>query len=300
MRVLIAGWPSFPDGEATAGDVASMHHVAESLWQHGISSDCAWSPNFRPDGAALDDLSPGDYTHLVFVCGPAHGRQVERLHSRFPECRRLAVGVTVIDPDDPAVIGFHAVFPRDGADSAPSRDLTVPLAPPARPVFGVVTAPAQPEYGARRRHDEVHRALYGWLSATDCAPLPLDTRLDPGNWRHCSTVDQFVALVDRTDLVVTTRLHGLVFALARGVPALAVDPVAGGGKVTAQAAAWHWPVVTADALLADPAVLDGASGWCLSALGRAAARTRADGGGSPLIPALLDDLLAGAGCAPRS
>lgn len=39
-------------------------------------------------------------------------------------------------------------------------------------------------------------------------------------------------MLRRLDVVVTTRLHGLVLALKNGVPALAVDPVAaapGGG-----------------------------------------------------------------------
>jgi polysaccharide pyruvyl transferase WcaK-like protein len=45
--------------------------------------------------------------------------------------------------------------------------------------------------------------------------------------------------------VVTTRLHGLVLALRHGVPALAVDPVAGADKVSAQAHAWQWPALVA-------------------------------------------------------
>ena len=49
------------------------------------------------------------------------------------------------------------------------------------------------------------------------------------------------------DAVVTTRLHGLVLALRAGVPAAAVDPIAGGAKVAAQARAVGWPhVVTSD------------------------------------------------------
>ena len=34
-------------------------------------------------------------------------------------------------------------------------------------------------------------------------------------------------LVSRLEVVVTTRLHGLVLALRAGVPALAIDPAAG-------------------------------------------------------------------------
>jgi hypothetical protein len=56
---------------------------------------------------------------------------------------------------------------------------------------------------------------------------------------------QLDSLVQRLDAVVTTRLHGLVLALRHGVPALAVDPVAGAGKVSAQAHAWQWPALVA-------------------------------------------------------
>lgn len=46
----------------------------------------------------------------------------------------------------------------------------------------------------------------------------------------------------RMDAVVTTRLHGMVFAL-KNVPALAVDPIRGGAKILRQAEAIGWPVV---------------------------------------------------------
>ena len=51
-------------------------------------------------------------------------------------------------------------------------------------------------------------------------------------------------------IVVTTRLHGLVLALKNGIPALAIDTVAGGAKVARQAGALGWPVLTGDALSA--------------------------------------------------
>ncbi len=80
-----------------------------------------------------------------------------------------------------------------------------------------------------------------------------------------------MSLVARLDIVVTTRLHGLALALSAGVPVLAVDPVAGGGKVTAQARAWGWPGLVPAEHSADPGRLDGPWDWCLSAAGRQAA-----------------------------
>lgn len=119
--------------------------------------------------------------------------------------------------------------------------------------------------------------------------MPLDTRLDPREWRNQATAAQLESVISRLDLVVTTRLHGLVLALKNGVPALAVDPVAGGAKVSAQAGAWDWPaVITGPGQAApgepllDPAMLGRWWDWCLSPEAaararRAAAGTAADG-----------------------
>ncbi|MFC4907175.1 polysaccharide pyruvyl transferase family protein [Actinomadura gamaensis] len=268
-RVLVTGWPSFTDGEATAGDVLAMQAVQDELDAIGLPYDTAWSPVFRPDALSLASADPARYTHLVFACGPLHGRQIEELHARYPHCRRIAVGVSVLDPEDPAVTGFDLVIPRDAPDADPGADLAARPVTRDVPVVGVVLAPGQDEYGARRRHDRIEAELTDWLARRECARLPLDTRLDPRDWRLATTPDELESVLRRCDLVVTTRLHGLVLALKNGVPALAVDPVAGGAKVTAQARAWAWPAVVTVGEDAAPPLLDGTAldrlwGWCLA------------------------------------
>lgn len=296
MRVLLTGWPSFVHGEATAGDVLSMDAVAGTLAGAGVAYDVAWSPVFRPGGLALEDAAPEGYTHVVFACGPAHGEQVRYLHRRYARCRRIAVGVSVIDPADPAVTGFHVVSARDGDSGAPRKDLSAAAWSRTLPVVGVVLAPGQGEYGTRRRHADATDRLTAWLDQQDCARLPLDTRLDPREWRRCATADEFTSLLGRVDAVLTMRLHGLVLALRHGVPALAVDPVAGGAKVSAQAAAWDWPAVVAarDACGSDSGSrLQSWFDWCLSGAGRSAAqRCRAglETEAAPLLRSVLDAL----------
>src|SRR5437016_6221025 len=49
------------------------------------------------------------------------------------------------------------------------------------------------------------------------------TRLDVANVLR--TPSEVESLIARMDLVLTTRLHGMVLALKHGVPAVAVDPV---------------------------------------------------------------------------
>jgi hypothetical protein len=269
MRVLLTGWASFLHGEATAGDVLSLRAAGAALAAAGIDHHVAWSPGFRPGARHLCDAPPEDYTHVVFACGPVHGPQLRELHERYGACRRIAVGVSVPDPADPAATGFHRILPRDGGGTA-EPDLALGAATSATPVLGVVLAPHQPEYGAAGRHDEVHDALTGWLAGLDCARVPLDTRLAHEDWQRCATPDQFVTTLSKMDAVVTTRLHGLALGLKAGVPVVAVDPVAGGGKVTAQGTALGWPVFAAEDT-GEPALFDERLAWCLSAAGRARA-----------------------------
>ena len=283
-RVLVTGWPSFLHGEATAGDVLAMEAVRRALTARGIACDLAWSPVLRPGGPALDDCPPERYTHLVFASGPAHGWQVTQLHERYRDCRRIAVGISVIDPADPAVTGFHAVLPRDAPGRPPRVDLAaaVPVAPV--PVAAVILANDQPEYATQGRSAQVSWELGGWLATADCARIALDTRLGPGKWRSPATAAQVESAIARADVVVTTRLHGLVLALKIGIPVLAVDPVAGGAKVAAQAAAWDWPVLTARAEnpVLDRDELDHLWAWCRSPEGIAGPGPRC--GRSPAPP----------------
>jgi hypothetical protein len=294
MRVLVTGWPSFVHGEATAGDVLSMRRVSHALSEAEIPWRSAWSPVFRPGELTLEDADPAEFTHLVFACGPAHGSQVRSLHRKFAACRRIAIGVSVIDDEDPAVTGFHHVLPRDGGPSS-TVDLSATAALTEMPVTGVILAPGQSEYGDRRRRDQVHRTMTGWLKDKDCAPVPLDTRLDSSDWRNCGTPDQFVAILRRLDLVVSTRLHGLVLALRAGRPVLAVDPVASGGKVSAQAAVWGWPALLRPEELCGPrgrASFEHWWDWCLSAQGARRARMCGEGAREVLTPELVSILLA--------
>jgi len=277
VRILVVGWSSVLHGEATAGDVLSMDAVATALVGAGADHDMAWSAVMCPPGGLqLMDADPLRYTHLVFVCGPLSGDIPAQLHQRFAHCRRIAVDVTVIDQHSPAVTGFHVVIPRDVAGVPPRRDLAARRIQSSVPVIGVYLTDGQGEYGERRRHAAVSTTIQDYLTDSDAAAVLLDTRLDPRDWRLATRPAQVESLLGRLDGVITMRLHGLVLALKNGVPAVAVDPIVGGGKVLAQAAAWGWPaVMTADRF--DAETLHHHLQWCLSEDGRrAAAATRAE------------------------
>jgi hypothetical protein len=90
--------------------------------------------------------------------------------------------------------------------------------------------------------------------------------------------------------VVTTQLHGPALALRCGIPALAVDPIAGAGKLNAQAHTWQWPaLVAAEWVVRDrrgTVKLQYWWRWCLSPQRRQLAAERA---ASP--PPGADDLV---------
>ncbi|MGC4950281.1 polysaccharide pyruvyl transferase family protein [Streptomyces sp. DT224] len=273
-RVLVTGWFSFPDGEVTAGDFLAERAVSDALARLGVPHDSAWSPHFAPGALTLEAARPGRYEQVLFVCGPVHGAQLTRLHERYASCRRTAVGVSVVDEESPAVRGFDRIVARDRDGKGLLADLALSARTgPDKPVVGVALTHGQGEYARRREHDRVAETLYGWLPTKDCAPVVAETRLAHGDWRLCRTGDQFLSLLGRLDLVVTDRLHGMVLALSMGVPALVVDPVRGGAKVSAQARVVRWPAVIPGETLTARA-LDRWWTWCLSAAGKAAAERR--------------------------
>jgi hypothetical protein len=265
----VTGWFSFLQGEATAGDVLALNRVRQVLDRLGVPYDVAWSSGFAPRALTLDDVRPADYQRLIFVCGPLHGPRLVELHERFAHCERIAVGTSVVDPRDPAVTGFHTLLARDGSARPPSRDLSLraPRATPT-PVVGLMLTEGQHEYGDRRRHAEVAATVTDWLATTGCAPVVLESRLDAADGRLCGSADELLSIIARLDVVLTDRLHGLVLALRVGVPPIAVDPVVGGAKVTAQARACGWPAV----LPAERILSDGGTSRASGARGRASAR----------------------------
>ncbi|WP_323369303.1 polysaccharide pyruvyl transferase family protein [Streptomyces alkaliterrae] len=275
-KTLLIGWFSFPDGEATAGDLLALRAVQDALTDAGLPHETAWSPGLAAGGRpALEEVPAEEFGRLVFLCGPAHGEQVAALHTRFAHCLRIAVGVSVVDPDADAVRGFHHVLARDAAGLPPEPDLSLAARPAGGPppVAAVVLTHGPGEDGDSR-HRRVADALADWLPGRDCAFADLDTGLGRDDWRLCRTADQCQALLTRFDLVVTDRLHGLVLALRAGVPVLAVDPVDGGAEVTAQARACGWPALVPVERLTGPE-LDRWWTWCLTSGPARARRARA-------------------------
>ena len=272
MKVLVAGWFSLRQGGATAGDVMARDVACAWLAERAIPFDVALEPALG-DGVDWFRVAPARYSDLLFVCGPVGPElQVAELIDRFHSCRRTALNVSLVG--DPAWRPFDVVIERDGGGEG-RPDLA--LGAPARrvPVVARVEIHRQAEYPSARP-EAAHVAFDRLLAQREAAVLAVDTRLDPAVPGR-RTAAEVEALIAAADVVLTTRLHGLVLALRAGLPALAVDPVPGGGKVLAQAHALSWPAaLTVDDL--DDELLERHLDWCMEPAAREAARAAAGHG----------------------
>lgn len=280
MRALIAGWFSLRDGGATAGDVLVRDAICRWLEEQGIAYDLAQEPRL---GGGVDwfRVSPARYSHLIFACGPVGpDLAVRELIDRFALCRRVAINVSM--PVEADWRPFDLVLARDG-DGRPRPDIALAAHTERPPVIALVRMEAHP--GARV--DVAHDAFARLLASREVASFEVDTVLNPDTPGR-RTAGEVLALLGRADVVLTTRLHGLVLALLQGVPAIAVDPIWGGAKVLAQAQALAWPAALAvDAI--DDIELERLLAWCLTseAHERALACARSGAGAVDEIRATL-------------
>lgn len=251
MRALVTGWFSFPGMGATAGDLLARDVVCDWLDRAGYPYDVANSSVFGgQDWRSIDPLS---YSDLVFVCGPlGNGGPIPELLERFAHCRKVGIDLTMLH-ELKEWNPFDVLWERDS--NAMSRpDIAFLAEAPRVPVVGIVLVRRQKEY-AGGAHMEAGETIFRIMNSRDMAAIHIDTCLDP-NRTGLRTAAEVEATIARMDVVLTTRLHGLVLALKNEVPVLAIDPIAGGAKVSRQAEVLGWPLVykvgeTSDAELAE-------------------------------------------------
>jgi hypothetical protein len=272
MRVAVAGWFSFPEMGASAGDVLCLDLISSWLTSHGVVVDVCAAPPFqigadsgRRGTVDWSATNPRDYAAVVFVCGPfGNGWPIPEFLAHFRGVRTVGVNLTMLQ-DLREWNPFDVLFERDSSRTT-TPDLVF-LTPPVRtPVAGLVLVHRQKEYGDRCRHDQADQALRRVAEVRSAAIVPIDTRLDR-NATGLTSSAQVESLIARTDIILTTRLHGMVLALHSGIAPLVVDPIAGGAKVERQARAIEWPFIFRADGLDDRALLE-AFDVCCSPAGR--------------------------------
>ncbi|MCE9633888.1 MAG: polysaccharide pyruvyl transferase family protein [Methylophilales bacterium] len=189
------------------------------------------------------------FTHLIAVCGPVWRAmwEGENLSSpAFSNCSKVGLNLSMIE-DLSVWNPFDILIERDSVLNA-RADMAFLAPTRSFPVVGICLVHPQQEYGNVQRHDQVTKILQLVLKrlkvglvaiSTEIESLDLDSPAEP-------VVESLIA---NLDTLVTTRLHGMVYALRNGIPPVVIDPIAGGAKVLAQARAIGWPhVIAADML----------------------------------------------------
>jgi hypothetical protein len=238
-RVLVAGYFSFEDAHATAGDLLVRDQVCAWLERCGQTYDVAHAAPFA-GGVDWRTVDPGRYSHVVFACGPfSPDLPSWELLERFPNARTVGLNLSMLAPLE-EWNPFDVLIERDSSRTS-RPDVAFGTTATRVPVVGICLREHAP---GTRTADAVIRRL---VTSAPMAAVPIDTRLDVMHGGTNSTGQRTAAevesLIARMDVVVTTRLHGLVLALKNGVPVVAVDPGNEGFKIRRQAEAVGWPVV---------------------------------------------------------
>lgn len=270
MKTLVAGWFSFDKGHATAGDLMVCELACEWLERAGCEYDLALAPPFYSDGSVnWRSVNPKDYEQVMFVCGPFQNYPLElEFLAYFQGCRIVGLDLTLPVPLE-EWNPFDLVFERDSSQAA-NPDLAFLCRQPRVPVVGVCLV--EPYVDGM---DSVANAvIHKFVNSRQMAVALIDTRLD-ANSTGLLTPLEVEALIARMDVVVTTRLHGTVLALKNGIPAIAIDPEAGGAKIRRQAQTIGWDVVF-DVDSVSDTDLQKAFDYCLSVEARQKAKECGD------------------------
>lgn len=261
-RALLAGHFS------TVGDIECLDLVRDWLDAMGIPFDITPFPESvrkKLDGS-IDFLKadPANYSHLVMICGPVWREQLKDMQfdlAKFQHCIRIGINLTLVAPVS-MWAPFDVLLERD-SDQLTRPDLAFIRETKTVPhVVGRCMVRKQLSYAGRERHDQARELFDDVIRRRNFAAIDLDTRWYRDQNGLCSP-SHFLAALQRVDLLLTNRLHGMVYALKAGVPVVAIDAITGGAKVSAQAHAIGWPrCLSIDE--ATPELLDAAVDWCLS------------------------------------
>lgn len=262
MRALVIGHFS------TVGDIEVLRHVERRLDEiemlYDVGPFSTRLSALMPGSVNIYAVDPSVYTHMFVVCGPFDRNFLARRGAdldRFAHCVRIGVNLSMIErleDYDP----FDVLIGRDSNHWA-KPDLSFSENVDRLKVAGLCIVSEQSEYGSRQRHQDAERMLRDLAKRANLAVVELDTHWPARNNRTgVNSPEEFESICSRLDVMLTNRLHGLVLALKNGVPAVALDAISGGGKVTRQANTIGWqPVVSIDD--ADSRTLDRALAKCL-------------------------------------
>ena len=192
MKILLAGWFSFENGHATAGDLLARDVVIRWLDARGWRYDVAAAEPF-PGDVRWETVGCEDYDVILFVCGPfQRGELEERFLRHFEGVPLFGLNLSLpegLDSWNP----FDALWERDSSRTA-RPDLVFLSDAPSVPVVGVCKV--EPDPGGLT--DATDPAIDALLAGRHAAVVTIDTRLDV-NEVGLRTPAEVESLISRTD-----------------------------------------------------------------------------------------------------
>lgn len=241
--ILIVWWGA-RSRQGTVGDCLAVCNVVFALQQRGAEVEIAADRGFQFTGARSVNwwtVNPFRYRCVVFVCGPLTNSWYFRLlFSKFAWVRKVAVGVSVLEPRQRFTRSFDTIVARDGLPES-HFDLAVAgeLIPhhAERPYVLVCLRGHQSEYGAAVCHSaRVDELIWHTTQRLGLPVKAVNMTVTP----HTDALGHVHRSFSQARLVLTTRLHGALFALRHGVPFIAVDQIEGGRKLTSVVRKLGW------------------------------------------------------------
>lgn len=227
-KIALCGWFSLEKGQATSGDIFCLNRVIAWLKEWGIQFEVIYSK--KSGGPGYASYNSKNFSSQIFVCGPIDGKyNIQTELFEWFEGKWYFWSNSVVD-----------VYNRMDATNTLCRDGLVTTYPdfsflfsvPDRPFILTIFRGAQKEYGLSNCfHDTVSNIVNEFLQSHEYFYENLSTELDC-SWhdmlRKSIAIEKFISCAD---IVITTRLHGLVHTLRSGRMAIAIDQIKGGAKV---------------------------------------------------------------------
>lgn len=160
-KVLVAGWFSFENGAATAGDLLARDVACEWLERAGFAYDVALAAPFC-GGVDWRLVDPDAYSHVVIVCGPfVRGERITSLASHFSGRRLVGLNLTMAEPLD-AWNPFDLLLERDSPQNS-RPDITFLASSERVPTWASRCSTASPRTEANERCTGPRTLLFAGL-----------------------------------------------------------------------------------------------------------------------------------------
>lgn len=252
---LLIGWYGAFLNHGTIGDLRSLESVVSHLVGRGHTVMHATAADIEIPGAERADwqsIEPHTLDGVLFVCGPIlkNHPQTRSFFDRFSGSNLAGLGVSILPMEHANYHNpFGRVFARQGyverfgdvAITAPQEALHPTTRRPEL-VIGLALRGFQSEYGAELCMWEETEAVFGEIvqAANRNGRVKVVT-IENHLTRSGISPDEIERQYSTCDLVLTSRFHGAVTAMRKGVPFIAIDQIRGGAKIYDLLLDLGWP-----------------------------------------------------------